>query len=198
MAKITLIGMTSYFAYQNSSLWSNIILPDKINKETLIDTIILRCGEMETLYADADFFKTAVTSFFRKYNRTFTKWAKALEIEYNPLENYDRNEEWTDDSTGKSHDSSSGNNKGQSDSYVSAYNTSNLQTSGRETNSGSTSSSADTSMSNNATHKGRTHGNIGVTTSQQMLQSELDIAEWTIYNHIADLFTAELMVGIYY
>ena len=186
MAKITLIGMSSYFAYQDSSLWSDIILPDQIDKETLVDTIILRCGEMETLYADANFFKSAVTSFFRKYNRTFTKWAVALEIEYNPLENYDRNEEWTDKSEGK------GNDKAQSESYVSAYNTSVMQNDGKNV------STSDTSMTNDATHKGRTHGNIGVTTSQQMLQSELDIAEWTIYNHIADLFTAELMIGIYY
>ena len=186
MAKITLIGMSSYFAYQDSSLWSDIILPNKIDKEVLVDTITLRCGEMETLYADADFFKAAVTSFFRKYNRTFTKWAEALELEYNPIENYDRIEEWTDSSKG------TGNDKAQSDSYVSAYDSNTLQTDGRNV------STSDTSMTNDATHKGRTHGNIGVTTSQQMLQSELDIAEWTIYNHIADLFTAELMFGIYY
>lgn len=186
MAKITLIGMSSYFAYQNASLWDDIILPNQINKETLVDTIILRCGEMETLYADADFFKTAVTAFFRKYNRTFTKWAEALEIEYNPLENYDRMEEWEDESQG------TGNDKAQSDSYVSAYDSNTLQTDGRNV------STSDTSMKNESTRKGRAHGNIGVTTSQQMLQSELDIAEWTIYNHIADIFTAELMVGIYY
>ena len=47
------------------------------------------------------------------------------------------------------------------------------------------------------THEGRIHGNIGVTTSQQMLQAELDIAEWNIYEHITDLFLTEFVIPIY-
>ena len=40
-------------------------------------------------------------------------------------------------------------------------------------------------------------GNIGVTTSQQMLQSELDIARWNLYEHIADLFCSEFCIMVY-
>ena len=47
------------------------------------------------------------------------------------------------------------------------------------------------------THKGRMYGNIGVTTSQQMLQSELDIARWNMYEHIADLFASEFCIMVY-
>ena len=43
----------------------------------------------------------------------------------------------------------------------------------------------------------RTHGNIGVTTSQQMLQSELDIAKWNIYEQITDLFISEFCIMVY-
>ena len=46
-------------------------------------------------------------------------------------------------------------------------------------------------------HKGRMYGNIGVTTSQQMLQSELDIARWNMYEHIADLFASEFCIMVY-
>ena len=46
-------------------------------------------------------------------------------------------------------------------------------------------------------HKARLFGNIGVTTSQQMLQSELDIARWNVYEHIADLFCEEFCVMVY-
>lgn len=41
------------------------------------------------------------------------------------------------------------------------------------------------------------HGNIGVTTSQQMLKSELDIQLWNEYYHIADLFINDLCVRVY-
>ena len=47
------------------------------------------------------------------------------------------------------------------------------------------------------THKARLFGNIGVTTSQQMLQSEFDIARWNMYEHIADLFASEFCIMVY-
>ena len=41
------------------------------------------------------------------------------------------------------------------------------------------------------------HGNIGVTTSQQMLKSELDIAMWNLYENIINLFKAEYCIMTY-
>ena len=47
------------------------------------------------------------------------------------------------------------------------------------------------------THAGRIHGNVGVTTSQQMLQSELDIARFNIVQQITDLFMTEFLIMVY-
>lgn len=41
------------------------------------------------------------------------------------------------------------------------------------------------------------HGNIGVTTSQQMLKSELDLALWNLYENITNLFKAEYCIMTY-
>lgn len=41
------------------------------------------------------------------------------------------------------------------------------------------------------------YGNIGVTTSQQMLQAELDIRAWNIYEHITDLFIKDFLIPVY-
>lgn len=46
-------------------------------------------------------------------------------------------------------------------------------------------------------HSARLFGNIGVTTSQQMLESELKIAEWNLYEHIADIFIDEFCILVY-
>ena len=43
----------------------------------------------------------------------------------------------------------------------------------------------------------KAYGNIGVTTSQQLLESELDIAKWNLYNQIADIFTSEFCIMVY-
>lgn len=46
-------------------------------------------------------------------------------------------------------------------------------------------------------HIAHIHGNIGVTTSQQMLEAELDISKWNVYEHITDLFLTEFVIPIY-
>lgn len=40
-------------------------------------------------------------------------------------------------------------------------------------------------------------GNIGVTTSQQMLKAELELQYWNLYDHIADLFIGEMTTRVY-
>ena len=188
-AKITLMGLSQYMAMCEKSLWDEFILPAGIDRDVLVDSIILRGGEFEVLYAEPEFYKQAINAFFRKHNRTFTKWYETLQLEYNPIENYDRMEEWNDKATGKSNDKSSGSVTNK----VSAYNTSNLQTVSKD----DTSASSDTSMENENKRTGRAHGNIGVTTSQMMVSSELDINAWNLYEHIADLFCDELTIMVY-
>lgn len=46
-------------------------------------------------------------------------------------------------------------------------------------------------------HEARLFGNIGVTTSQQMLKDELDIATWNLYEHISDIFIKEFCILVY-
>lgn len=41
------------------------------------------------------------------------------------------------------------------------------------------------------------HGNIGVTTSQQMLQSELEVQRFNLINEITNLYAVELLVLVY-
>lgn len=283
-AKITLIGLENYLNPERS-VFDNMVLPDGIDKDTLIGSIVMRCQEFELLYSDPDFMISLVNVWSRKHYRTFDKWVKALEIEYDPLFNYDRTEEYTDTHSGKydksidgtisgsnsrSEDFTRTDNLSQSDDHtrtdnltetddhtrtdnlsttndvtttntVSAYNssayepkdqqvvdqdgsqtgtvrnagtTSNTGTvreagttsnTGTQRNAGSASDiysdTNDTDESGNDSwtniHKARLYGNIGVTTSQQMLQSELDIARWNLYEHIADLFCTEFCIMVY-
>ena len=78
-------------------------------------------------------------------------------------------------------------------------NTGTVKDTGTVTDNGSFSSNAGANGTDAYTdiHKARLFGNIGVTTSQQMLQSELDIARWNLYEHIADLFAQEFCIMVY-
>lgn len=209
-AKITLIGMYNY----DNTLFDLLSLPEDIDKQTLVDNILLRSGEFEVLYPDMDFLKYSIGAWSRKWQRTFDRWITALNLEYNPLENYDRQEDWTDyrDVSGTESNSSSGSSStsgstGSTTTHnVSAYDAGNTYTprdqdilSGTDSSSGSSSmsGSGSHSLDDDLTHSGRIHGNIGVTTSQQMLQSELDLGLWNIYEKITDLFLTEFVLPIY-
>lgn len=175
--KMTLVGLLNW----DPNLFEYLELPDSLDKATLISNIIARGGEFEVLYADAEFVKQRIGYFSNKWARTFERWAEALKIEYNPLENYDRIEEWTENGDGDT--IAKGLDK------ISAYNS--------DTMRDNTSSNTDSNYRSNLKHTGRLHGNIGVTTSQQMLESELQIAEWNLYDHITDLFLSEFVLPVY-
>lgn len=97
-ATMTMLGMSNYVP----DLFDDLTFPAGIDKETAVDEILLKCGEFELLYSNPAFLKTAITHWGKKHYRTFAEWVKALAIEFDPLYNYDRYEEYTDDKTGSS------------------------------------------------------------------------------------------------
>ena len=179
-AKITLIGIENYLN-PDHSVFEQMQLPVGIDRQILIDTILMRCQEFELLYSDPDFLINAVNVWSRKNYRVFDKWEKALNIEYDPLYNYDRHEEWDNTTTL--------NNKSEATTKKSSYDSSTLnpydKVEGTDDNNG------------HEIRKGHLYGNIGVTTSQQMLESEFKVAEWNIYEYIKDLFMQTFCVMIY-
>lgn len=215
---LTLNGMES--AYQmiyNKSIFDGIQLPAGINLQTLVERIFIRCGEFSVMHTDPDYFKWQTDNFFKVHYNTFQKWYDALNIAYNPLENYDRYEQYAGNGnsssqasstgSGTTSETSSGTNGNTTTNTVAAFNSSSYEnhdksvSSGTDSNTASgTSSSTDSSSGSGTyadTHSSRIHGNIGVTTSQQMLQAEWDISLLNIFTSIADLYCDEFCIKVY-
>lgn len=192
-ATMTLMGLYNY----DTSLFEFLTLPEDIDKNILVDNILLRSGEFEVLYPDFDFLKYSIGAWARKWQPTFERWITALQIEYNPLENYDRKEDWTDTRNGQTSGSTSGTTNTTSTNKVSAYDATDFSNKDQNEIYGSDSSSSSGESHEGAKHDGRIHGNIGVTTSQQMLTQELDIGYWNIYEKITDLFLTEFVLPVY-
>lgn len=92
-----MIGLNQYLLQmKDQTLFDLLELPDLIDKETVVDNILLQGGEFEVLYADPEFMRNAIGMWGRKHYYTFEKWAIAQSLTYNPLENYDRIEDWQD------------------------------------------------------------------------------------------------------
>lgn len=91
----------------------------------------------------------------------------------------------------------------------SSNSTNNISTSGEENRSTSTTNSLSTSDNENRTdqaadthtgtiqHTSRIHGNIGVTTAQQMITAELELRKLDVYNIIIKEFIKMFCLGVY-
>lgn len=197
MSKLTLIGFQNYLEADGDSLFKQLTLPDGINREILINNILLRGGEFEVLYSNPYFMQDAIGIWSIKSQPTFERWVKALSIKYDPLNNYDRTEEWTETDTGTVSGSSSTESGTDTEAKVSAYNSATYQPNNQMATSADSSTTDQGSHDNLNVRKGRAYGNIGVTTSQQMLEAELNIAKWNLIDQITDLFLNEFVIPIY-
>ena len=217
IAKITLIGMNNYMESMNDDLFKYLTLPAGINKQTLVNNILLRGGEFESLYGDPYFLQNMIGVWSEKWQRTFTKWMQALSINYDPLYNYDRHEIYKDirseneNSTRSENattiDTSTSSGSGTTQNDVSAYDSATYSPHDQSTSSSSgtndSTATSNASGTNNRTlgetvsHDAHLYGNIGVTTSQQMLKDELEVNEWNVYEHITDLFLNEFSIYVY-
>lgn len=212
-AKLTLIGLYNH----DNTLFDNLQVPTGVDRDEVIDNILLKGGEFEVLFPDFDFLKGAIGIWSKKWQRTMQRWYDALSIDYNPLENYDRMEDWLDSNNRNNQtkrlenaigsDISESTGSGNTTATRSAFDATDYQphdkadssSTGNNTSSSSTSAYGTTEDNETTLNKriGRAHGNIGVTTSQQMLESELEISKWNLYDEIADLFISELCIYLY-
>ena len=204
-AKMTLIGMNIFFENMQDDLFKNLSLPEGLDKQVLTDNILLRGGEFEVLYANPSAMQSLIGIWSGKMQPTFERWINALSIDYAPLENYDRHEQWNDHQEGTGSSDSTGSvtttTSDSSELTKSAFNESGYSPYEKTTNSGSlgsnTTDGTDTEMENDSAHIGRIHGNIGVTTSQQMLEAELNLGYWNVYEKISELFLQEFTIPVY-
>lgn len=200
-SKITLIGMYNY----DNSLFDNLTFPAGIDKDLAVNRIINKSEEFELVYSDFDYLKDRIGIWGQIWERTFSKWQDALNVKYDPLNNYDRHEEYMDMSnTGSVSNSNTVTGSGTSSSTeeeVSAYDEAGYSDRQKETAEATTrqygSGGANSNVRSLLKHDAHLFGNIGVTTSQEMLKAELDVATWSMYEHIADIFIDEFCILVY-
>ena len=212
-AKFTLIGCYQFFNNAGDDLFKNLLLPEGIDKDTLTTHILLQGGEFEVQHANPFFIQGAIGAWSNVWQDTMTRWVNALAIDYAPLENYDRHENWTDTTDSETNATNVGtldtSTRDVTDRSVetkkSAFDSSTYQpeeyvdediteTGTIDTDTRNTIDSTDSAES---VHAGRIHGNIGVTTSQQMLTQELDLGYWNLYQRITQLFLQEFVIPVY-
>lgn len=172
------------------------------------------CGSLimylHNRYPDYDTFITELGAIVG--SMYVDKWSKIRNVyvtEYNPLENYDMTENSTL-TTSKNEDVSSNTtttntqvNDNTVSSSVYGFNSVNDVNSDKEistmniTTDNTDTTSGNTTSSSTDTNQLTRHGNIGVTTSQQMFEAELKLRENLYYDIIFKDIAKELFLNVY-
>lgn len=172
-ATMSVMGLYNY----NPHMFDGMVLPDGVDRDTLVFNLVVECAEMEVLIPDPVWMAKTIEKWSQKEAPVWEKLLATTKLEYDPISNYDRKEEWTDENQ----------STGSSSGKVAAFNAGDLV----EANG------AETSVSNSSSHKGHTYGNIGVTTSQQMIEEERRVVQFNIYDYIIQSFQRRFCLLVY-
>lgn len=216
----------------DDTLFDGMVLPEGLDDEEgtvrklIVDDIILRHGDTPLFIPEPTVMKYYITSWSARMLPVFTRMWDACTIEYDPIENYNRNENATiskgntrtlnttegtgntrtlNTSTGTTGTYTTENsvsaenvttfspdNKTVETPNTSVADTGTITDQGAITNTGTIADQGADVISSNI------HGNIGVTTSQQMLESELALVpKLDIIRIISDSWAAEFCLAVY-
>lgn len=210
------------------TLFDDMVLPEDLDDEDgvvrklITDDIILRHGDTPLFIPEPTVMKYYIQSWSLKMLPVFQRMWNACIAEYDPIENYNRSEyrtETTEDTMGNTRTLDTTNtvdgevNESGTDTTensVSAENvttfepdnksvrTPDLKTENDVTTTDSGTITDDGSYDGSLTIDSNIHGNIGVTTSQQMLEQELALVpKLDIIRIISDSWAAEFCLAVY-
>lgn len=232
-ATLSILGLYNY----QPAIFDSLTIPTSVDRETLIDNIIMEAAEMELLFPNADILGRLIGNWSKTRLAAWNRMIGALDADYNPIENSDRYEDHLEDYTRDLKESDnytrdlkendnytrnltdSGKNNSSSNTQNSrtGYNSGDLQvtdSSSSEDHSDDTRSyTGDDNRNKGFTgsdnrNKGftggdkrhsviHTHGNIGVTTNQHMVEAELKLRQYDIYKLITNEFIDTFCIGVY-
>ena len=193
-ATMSLLGLYKW----DSTILDGLIVPADVDRPVVINNLLRECSELEILYPQPETLKFFVTEWSKERLVVWNRLAETLKYEYDPISNYDRREEWTDEDREQREEQSSGSSSGESITHTAGFNSSGADVpDGQNESSAESSGETQSSANRTATHSGRAYGNIGVTTTQQMIEQERSISLFDIDQIIIDDFKKTFCLLIY-
>lgn len=208
-ANLSILGLYNW----DSTIFDLMEVPTGMVKADVINSILLRCAELEILYPDTDFLKQAIGIWSKNNQYAWEKLYKTTMLEYNPIWNKDgkiteietiKNEK---EGEGFSKDIASGssNSDQSSTTSVAGFNSSDLVE--RESTEASGTTKASNVATNNFGNKNNENiarantrieqGNIGITTTQSMIEEERAVAQFSMNDFIAMDFKNRFCLMVY-
>ena len=220
-ATMSLLGL-----YQaDPTLFDNLELPEGLEADTLRDNMICELAELEVIYPDPVFMKSAIGFWSKKQLHVWTELYETLLYDYNPIWNKDGTKTETRDLAGTedvtdgnthSHDITSTRNLAHTDDStttesVFGFNSStaadanktvlDMDTSDtgtvRDAGSSSDNRSIDRDTTDTGTITTTEQGNIGVTSTQSLIKEQREVVQFNVYDYIIADFRKRFCLMVY-
>lgn len=250
-ATMSVMGLYNW----DNTLFDLMSIPEALDKDTLVDNLLIELAELEVIYPNPVVMKNLIGVWSAKQLDIWERLYATTQYEYNPIENYDRQESGTDSGTDtETHSGTDSRTESITDGGTEGVTTSlaktgqdsvtgtdtkghwkaafdstasgdddglvketrdqddgsttttygNTETGGSTTTFGKTQSitegktyGSQLSSSKSGTHTLRAHGNIGVTTTQEMIRQQREIEQFNLYDIIIDDFRNRFCILVY-
>lgn len=188
-ATMSVLGLYNW----DDTLFDDMVLPTGVDKEIVIGDIIKNCANLEIGIPDWDILKYSIKIWSKKNLWSWTKLFNSTQFNYNPIWNKDG--EITE--TLIASDNGGGTNTGTvtSENSVSGYNVNQYSPESKNVTTPNTSWTENNSRGETRTRKEQ--GNIGVTSTQQLIKEEREISDFSIYDIITQSFKEEFCLLVY-
>ncbi len=180
-ALLSILGMYNY----DGTLFDGLQVPAGLNKQALINELCMQLAEVNTIISDPAVMKAAISEWSKTKAAIWQHLFETTQYEYNPI--------WNKDGTYKETETRNLKSKADAEALnqVTGYNSDTMRDAEKTRSSGS---GEDTGT---VTREREEHGNIGVTTTQQMIREEREVADFSLYQLIIDDFKTRFCIMVY-
>ena len=216
MGRQTTLSILGLYNYDNT-IFDNMYVPTGIDKDLLVSNILLECAELEVLLPEPTIMKQAITFWSNAMASVWDKMQASTEFVYNPIWNKDgviteSRDITTTRNLGHSSDYTDTHNLTHDRDYDStqsraAYNASAFQNTEKVVDNDTlkdtgtlrtAGSDSDTGTIRDAGTISRTEqGNIGITSTQQLIKEEREVSEFSMYNYLVEAFKKRFCLLVY-
>lgn len=179
-----LMSILAMYRY-DETLFDGLQVPEGLDKQGLINELCMQLAELNTIISNPDVMKLAIAEWSKTKAAIWEHLFETTQYEYNPIWNKDGTYTETETRDLKSKANANALNQ------VTGYNSETMRDAERTESEGS---GTDTGT---ITRERREQGNIGVTTTQQMIKEEREIADWSLYQVIIDDFKTRFCIMVY-
>lgn len=220
-ATVDLIGMYKY----DSTVLDLMQIPEALDRQTLIDNLLMETAEMEILYSNVGFLKQAIGSWSIKNISVWNELYDTTQYEYNPIWNKDgtieetetRNlagSDYTTDNTDRVDNLEDKETRDLDDDTthsVYGFNSSNAAPESKdESNYNGTDTYAHTGRQDidrtfdkkttdtgTVKHERKEQGNIGTTSTQSLIVEQREVVKLNLMDVIIKDFIQRFCLGVY-